>query len=273
MKLGGPTFVPSGDLDAWAREALAFGYAAVNPPFGPEASSEIRSEFVRLCHRHGWVVAEVGVWNNPLVEDSLARKRALERCADCLALADEIGARCAVNIAGSRGLVWDGPDPRNLEDDTFGLIVEQVRWIVDAVRPTRTHYTLETMPWTIPDSPERYRALIEAIARPRFAAHLDVANMIHSPPRFYRHVAFTKRCLDELGPWIKSVHLKDLALCPRLTIHIEERAPGEGELDLGAMVRTMTNLPVETPLLVEHLANPDECRRAVAHARSLLDEG
>jgi hypothetical protein len=31
-----------------------------------------------------------------------------------LALADEIGSLCCVNISGSRGSQWDGPHPDNL---------------------------------------------------------------------------------------------------------------------------------------------------------------
>ncbi|MCW5942113.1 MAG: TIM barrel protein [Fimbriimonadaceae bacterium] len=271
MKLGGPTFGPTDDLDAWAREVLAFGYEAVNPPFGPETSAETRSAFLRLCETNRWVVAEVGVWNNPLAEDPVTRRDALDRCVACLELAEDLGARCAVNIAGSRGDVWDGPDVRNLDEDTIDLIVEQVRHIVDAVRPKRTFFTLETMPWIFPDSPESYLRLLDAVGRPAFAVHLDVANMIHSPPRFFGHAAFARRCVETLGPWVRSVHLKDLALSPRLTVHIDERAPGDGELDLGAMVRAMRVLPDDTPLLLEHLSGPDECGRAVAHVRRILD--
>lgn len=270
MKLGGPIFGPTEDLDAWAREVREFGYEAVNPPFGPAASSETKRDFVRICKANGWVVAEVGIWNNPLAGDETLRRTALDRCVACLALAEELGARCAVNIAGSRGSVWDGPDSRNLDEDTFDQIVEQVRFIVDAVRPTRTFYTLETMPWIFPDSPESYLRLLRAVDRPAFGAHLDVANMIHSPPRFFGHVAFSRRCVETLGPWVKSVHIKDLSLRPELTVHIEERVPGDGELDLGAMLRAMDLLPADTPLLVEHLSSGDACHRALAHVRSLL---
>lgn len=42
--------------------------------------------------------------------------------------------------------------------------MQNVRQIVDAVKPKRTFYTLETMPWVIPDSPDSYLKLIEADA-------------------------------------------------------------------------------------------------------------
>ena len=71
-------------------------------------------------------------------------------------MADEIGARCCVNIAGSRGAKWDGPHPADLTPETFDLIVQSVREIIDAVKPTRAFYTLETMPWMYPDSADSY---------------------------------------------------------------------------------------------------------------------
>ena len=51
-------------------------------------------------------------------------------------LAEAIDARCYVNIAGSRGGEnWAGPHQENLCDNTFDLIVETVRSIIDAVGP------------------------------------------------------------------------------------------------------------------------------------------
>ena len=49
------------------------------------------------------------------------------------------------------------------------MIVETTRQIIDAVKPTRTYYTLETMPWAYPDSARSYAQLLEAIDRPRLA--------------------------------------------------------------------------------------------------------
>ena len=127
------------------------------------------------------MIAEVGVWNNPLSADEAERRRAIELCQQKLALAEAIGARCCVNISGSRGEVWDGPHPDNYSSDTFDLVVETTRRIIDAVKPARTYFTLETMPWMIPDSVDSYLELLHAIDRPRFAVHLDPVNLINTP--------------------------------------------------------------------------------------------
>ena len=111
------------------------------------------------------VIAEVGAWSNPISIDDTEREAALEKCRIQLALADRIGANCCVNISGSRGPKWDGPHPDNLTDDTFDLIVESVRLIIDDVKPTRTFYALETMPWAYPEGPDSYLGLLKAIDR------------------------------------------------------------------------------------------------------------
>jgi hypothetical protein len=117
------------------------------------------------------------------------RQEAVAYCQEQLALADDVGAVCCVNIAGSRGDLWDGPHADNLTPDTFDLIVETVRQIMDAVKPQRTFYTLETMPWLYPDSADSYLALLKAIDRPRFAVHFDPVNLICSPQRYFGNAA------------------------------------------------------------------------------------
>ncbi|MHC4542678.1 MAG: sugar phosphate isomerase/epimerase, partial [Planctomycetota bacterium] len=82
-----------------------------------------------------------------------------------------------MNISGSRGERWDGPSPKNFTDETFDIIVATTRAIIDEVKPTRTYFTLETMPWAYPDSADSYVALLKAIDRKRFAVHLDPVNL------------------------------------------------------------------------------------------------
>ena len=103
------------------------------------------------------------------------------------------------------------------------MIVETTRSIIDAVKPKRTYYTLETMPWAYPDSPDSYLALLQAIDRERFAVHLDPVNLICSPQRYYSSGRLIRECFEKLGPHIKSCHAKDILLQTKLTTH-----PGRG---------------------------------------------
>ena len=93
------------------------------------------------------VIAEVGARFQPDQPgpDAAARAAQVERApAD---LADRLCARCRVNSAGSRGARWDGP-PGNLRR-RVRPVVETVRGIIDAVRPTRTHYAWRPCPGSL----------------------------------------------------------------------------------------------------------------------------
>ena len=175
---------------------------------------------------------------------------------------------CCVNITGSRGEKWDGPDPENITTETFDLIVQVTREIIDEVKPIRTFYTLETMPWALPDSPDSYLALIRAIDRKQLAVHLDPVNMINSPGRYYNNAAFLKECFEKLGPFIKNCHAKDIRLGTNLTVHLDEVLPGTGGLDYAVFLTELSKLR-NVPLMLEHLRTKEEYAQAAINVRSI----
>jgi len=215
------------------------------------------------------IPAEVGAWSNPLSRDAATRNKARTLCAEQLALADAVGARCCVNIAGSLGDKWDGPCNRDLDDDTVDLVVESVRSIIDAVKPKRTSYTLETMPWMLPDSADAYVALVKAIDRPAFAVHFDPVNLINSPRRFAANGALIRDFVAKLGSRIRSVHCKDIALRTHLTLHLDECRPGTGGLDHAALFTALAGLDPDLPVMLEHLPNQHEYLTAASHLRGI----
>jgi sugar phosphate isomerase/epimerase len=186
-----------------------------------------------------------------------------------LALADEIGARCCVNISGSRGERWDGPHADNLTRETFDAIVQVVREIVDAVHPRRAYYTLETMPWMYPDSADSYLELIRAIDRRQVAVHLDPVNIVSSPQRYYDSAALLRECFAKLGAWIVSCHAKDILLRDRLTVHLDEVGPGEGGLDYAVYLGELDKLEPDVPLILEHMRTAEEYQAGAAYVRGV----
>jgi len=213
IRLGAAMPFPADDPDTWAQAVRARGYRAAVCPLQPGASQEMIRAFAQAAGRHDIVISEVGAWSNPLSDDPDERDAALAKCIAGLELAEAIGANCCVNIAGSRGKKWDGPDPENLSDATFDRIVETTRTIIDAVHPTRTCYSLEAMPWVFPTGPDDYLRLIHAIDRPGgFGVHLDPVNMIWSPPRFFGNGALIRDCFEKLGPYLRNCHAKDTRL-------------------------------------------------------------
>ena len=269
MRLGGPVFGDTSTPEAWVTALRAAGYTAASCPLDNAADAAIIRAYAEAAAEADIVIAEVGAWSNPLSSDESERATALTRCKKQLALADAIGARCCVNIAGSRGVQWDGSHPDNLTDATFDLIVQMVQEIIDAVRPDRACYALETMPWMYPNSPDSYLRMIQAIDRPQFAVHLDPVNMISSPERFFSNSDFLRECFAKLGPHIKTCHGKDIALGGRLTVHLDEVRPGLGGLDYHTFLTELDKLPADTPLLLEHLPSEEEYALAARHVRTV----
>jgi sugar phosphate isomerase/epimerase len=268
MRLGGP--VSRGDDPiAWAKRHGELGYRAAYWPLDASAGEDLERAYLRAAADADIVIAEVGAWSNPISRNSTEARAAIEKCCTQLALADRVGARCCVNISGSRGPRWDGPSMDNLTQDTFDLVVETTRAIIDAVRPTRTCYTLEPMPWAFPDSPETYLELVEAIDREQFGVHLDPVNMINSPRRYYGNAEFLRECFRLLGPHIQSVHAKDIVLRDTLTVHLDEVRPGLGALDYAVFLREMTHLDPDTPFMLEHLSAEEEYLLAADYVRAV----
>ena len=272
MRLGAPLLVVPSDPDEWIAQLRSRGYTAAVFPADHIPDEATADAYARAAREADIAIAEVGAWSNPLSDDESERKAALEKCKSRLALADRVGALCCVNIAGSRGEKWDGPDPRNFTEETFEMIVETVREIIDDVKPVRTFYTLEPMPWMYPDSAESYLQLIRAIDRSQFAVHYDPVNMIASPRHYYRNAELTREFVEQLGPYIKGVHVKDIQLAQHLTVHLQECRPGLGEFDLATLLRCLWELDPDMCLIMEHLRTEEDYALADQHIRTVARE-
>ena len=270
VRLGGPVFVKTDDPAELAAAHRAIGYRAAYCPNVKLDDRPRIAAFTQAFARHDVVIAEVGRWCNLMEADPEKRAANLARVTEGLALAEEIGARCCVDIAGSFSTEsWFGPHPDNLTDRHFDAAVENARKIIDAVKPRRARFCYEMMGWAHPDSPDGALRMLKAVDRPGFGIHLDVANLVNSPVRFYRNTDLIHECFDKLGPWIVSCHAKDLVWDVEMNIHFREVPPGRGELDLSAYVRRLGALKHEAPLMIEHCANEAEYDQARRHILGL----
>jgi len=268
LRLGGPIFEKYADPDGWAKAMKKLGYRAAFCPVGADADDDVVKAYALAAKKADILIAEVGAWSNPISPDDKTRREALKLCRTQLALADRIGSNCCVNISGARGEQWDGPSPQNLTDETFDMIVETTRSIIDDVKPTQTYFTLETMPWAYPDSPDSYVRLLKAIDRERFAVHLDPVNLVCSPQRYFRNGDLARECFEKLGPYIKSCHAKDILLQTEFMTHLDEIRPGLGGLDYATFLKELSKIP-DTPLMLEHLKGAEEYQKAADHIRGV----
>ena len=257
VRLGGPVPGNFNDPAEWIKTVKALKYTAAYCPLEPGTPADLIRAFRDEAKRNKIIISEVGSWCNTLDPEDNRRKEALKKNIDSLRLADEIGARCCVNISGARGEIWDGPYPGNYAKETFDLIVENVRNIIDQVKPASAFYTLEPMPYMLPDSPDSCLELIRAVDRKQFGVHLDPVNMISDPKKYFNNSAFLKECFSKLRKHIKSIHAKDIIIMPELTLHLEERRPGLGTLDYQVFLQEVSKLK-DIPFMLEHLQSQEE---------------
>ena len=272
VRLGGPVFLQSSDPGELAREHKRLGYSAAYCPAvkleEKERVTAIRDAFAK----QGVVIAEVGAWVNLMDPDTAKRSKNFNYVAERLALADEIGALCCVDIAGSfNEKVWYGPHVKNLSKEFFDATVETTRKLISQVKPVRTKYTVEMMGWNIPDGPDSYLDLIRAVDNRAFGVHIDICNGVNSPRRFYENAAFIHECFSKLGPHIVSCHAKDLEWIPEMNVHFVEVIPGRGSVDYRIYLEEVAKLAHQPPLMLEHLKSAAEYDEARLHIRKIGD--
>jgi sugar phosphate isomerase/epimerase len=271
MRLGGSVMGPYAGPEAFVAMARECGFWAVTFPLDHTAATADIDRLVQALRDADIVIAEVGAWNNNALSPDITQKvMAINNCKKQLELAEYVGARCCVNVAGGHGTRWDGPSPDSFSDAVFNEVVESVRDIIDGVKPSRTCYSLEPMPWMLPDSADAYLRLLDAVDRSAFAVHLDVVNLVNSPSRYYANSALTQECFDKLGARTKSIHIKDIVLSTRLTVHLDECLVGEGGFDLACLLRNAATLDPDMPVLVEHINNQYDYRQSISTLNKML---
>jgi sugar phosphate isomerase/epimerase len=254
MRLGGPIFknVNSVEEEVALHRKLGFGAAYCKYIEHPSEREAYKQAFAEA----DIILAEFGAYCiNILDTDMALRQKNIAEICRRLEYADEMGARCCVIHGGTVETGdWGNANPLNMSEESFVETVAIVQGILDSVKPQTTKLVMETESYLMPDSPENYARLIEAIDRPSFAVHLDPVNIISSPWRYYNNAQFIKRCFAILGPWIVSCHAKDLNMPPKhATVQIDETYIGDGILDYDTYLKEIDMLDPSPTLMIEHL--------------------
>jgi len=269
MKLGIASTLPHTSPEEWAKQHLSWGLKAVVFPCHYQEDIHKIDAYKEACQAYGLQIAEVGCWCNPLAPDPAERKANLSRCIHQLELADYVQADCCVNISGAVGPIWDGAYPENLTKQTYEKVVVTTQFIVDAVSPKFTCYSLEPSAWMFPNSPENYLQIVRDVDRSGFGVHMDMINMISSPEKYCDNIAFTQQAFALLGPYIKSCHIKDVLLTNRLTMQLQEMPCGEGGFDLANYIREIDALTPDMTVIIEHLESVANYQKAVSYIKNL----
>lgn len=263
MRLGTVQFFETyNGPDEWVRLVKRYGYRAVSTPIPETSSDDVIAAYRKAAEDNDLLIAEVGVWRNTCSNNEEVRKANIAVAKAKLLLADKLGARCAVNIVGERTQRAGADD---LTDEAFDRAVMTVREIIDDVKPTRTYYCLETMPYMLPDNIEMYVKMLKAIDRKRAAAHCDPVNFVTSPRVYHYNGDMIREFFRQLGPQIRSCHAKDIILTSQLTVHMSECMPGKGGLDYRTFIREVNRLDPNMPVMMEHLNTDQEYLEAARY--------
>ncbi|MDR2068315.1 MAG: hypothetical protein LBP71_00405 [Spirochaetaceae bacterium] len=104
MRLGAPVFIMEKDPEAFVAEHIRKGYWAAYCPDWINADTDpnaCRAFKAASLAKHDIILAEVGIWKNVLSKNPAEAKAAFEYSVRRLQTAEELEARCAVNIVGS----------------------------------------------------------------------------------------------------------------------------------------------------------------------------
>lgn len=221
------------------------------------------------------MLAEVGYWDNLIDTEPETRRRNRQCMLEALALAEELGARCAVDIFGSycHGNGNSQHAAANFSQAAFDEAVELARYFIDAVKPKTACFTYEIFPFNIVDSPEMIAKLIRAVDRKQFGVHLDLVNLINCPRAYWSSGGIMRACAKLFGKRIVAAHAKDIQMeSPALSVILREVRPGMGNLNYAAYLGELARLPQEVPLMLEHLSSEEEYDLAGAYLRQVATE-
>jgi sugar phosphate isomerase/epimerase len=285
IRLGGPVFLTAGEKAAGAGEShgaagldpalLARKHrekgftAAYVPQIDLKDAALIRATR-EAFQKEGILLAEAGYWDN--IMDTNAESRAFhrQRQLEALALAEELGALCSLNIFGSycHGNGNSQHRALNFSDEAFEAAVEMARYFIDTVKPKTAYFAYEIFPFDVVDSPESIERLIRAVDRRQFGAHLDLVNLVNCPRAYFSSGDLARECVRRFGDRIVSCHVKDIKMKePSISVILEEVVLGTGNIDLKTFMRQIEGLSRPIPFMMEHLKNEGEYDIAAAKIR------
>ena len=240
-------------------------------PVNCEASPETIDAYRKAAEQEGLIIAEVGIWKNVLAMDNREREEAVAYSINQLKMADEIGAKCCVNIVGTpHGPIWDGGYPGNFSKETWKMAVDSIQHIIDEANPVNTKFSIEPMPWMIPTGPDEYLRLIGDVDREAFGVHMDLINMVNCPQRYFFAEEFMEECFSKLKGRILSCHIKDVLLLNEFTFQLRECACGEGTLPLEKYAQLATAENPDMPMIIEHLHSDEEYLQSLSYLQKRL---
>lgn len=252
-------------------EAIALGVGAAQTVCASDTTDDALIRQGLAFERAGIRNVQLNAYCNLASTDPTIRAQNIQRVREAMRRADLAGARHVVVGGGHRD-----PDrpaetasahPDNWNDEALAVLADSCQQVLSGLHlPSAPALVIETWVMTPVSSAERAIQLAQAVNHPHFGILFDPVNLMNLE-RYWDNGPFLKAFVDEVGSYIKLVHLKDTRLQARpITFQMAEVPIGTGHLDYDALLKALELLDV--PLLIEHQASLDRYHEAVAWVRA-----
>ena len=246
--------------EATARRIRSAGFTGVSVVL-PDPLAPTREELIRVREvlaGAGVRVAQANPRYEALVNPDEARRkegvRVLRQACLCARWLEAGNVYVRPGSLNPRGH-WL-PYPGNTSPETIDRLIRSLREVVPAAEDEGVILAVEGHVTSPLETPERVRAVIEAVGSPALRFNVDPVNFVGTLADAYSSTDFLNRMFDTLGEYTVCAHVKDLAVEERLVLHIAECVPGDGLLDMETFLRRFDAACPDGYALIEHL--PDD---------------
>jgi sugar phosphate isomerase/epimerase len=212
----------------------------------------------------------VGPHSQLLAHDETCRREAVATIAAGLGAVTAAGAEML--FVGPGGFDDAGPwwwHPLNFAPASRRSLVRSLAELSEQAEHVGVTVVVEGYQGSVLESPQVMREVIDEVGSAALGANLDYVNFL-TPPAVARFPEALADMAAALGTHLRSIHVKDARVWPRLSSHVEECAAGSGVLDLAPVIELARSTGV--PAHVEHL-RPPRPLDALAHIRRLAQAG
>ena len=156
------------------------------------------------------------------------------------------------------------PDPANHRPEARERLVDTLGRVAARAEAEGVTVVIETHLLTIMDSPESNRDILADVGSDRLTVVMDYVNHFQTMRQVFNSTDRLNHIYDVMGSISGVGHCKDMVVDSGLTLHLNERMPGQGQLDMVTALRRWEEGTLTPPAPV----NP--WRLAGALARSAL---
>ena len=263
MKLGVVGMLP-GDFRTFTREQMASIRASQFTGFGFhfdgddvfEITNEACKQFNTFMMAENLDLVQFGIAYNECLFDTekRVRQRVTAKINRGLEIARQIEAHVCLIRPGSLNPAgpWT-PHRDNYLPDNIERLIETLIPIAQKAALEGVTIVMETHAISILDAPETCKGVVDAVGSKHLRLVMDAVNHFQSHRQVYNSADRLNHIFDVMGQIAPVAHIKDIKVQNGLVVHIDEEVPGEGELDIGLMLRRFDALYADGYGLIEHL--------------------